>query len=149
MFATMRMQQLHIPESVENIGKGLVEKCEVLNAIVLYDTEQRPTNVEDGAFGEVENLGDVPGNYQYYFFVPYWKGYGADGIYYFNQEESYWRNFHWAMVDEIFYGEPHISNGHESRYYDTSKSGEAGIIPGYEWYYKRYYLRQDITPPTK
>ncbi|MBO5860613.1 MAG: leucine-rich repeat protein, partial [Alistipes sp.] len=39
MFATMRMQQLHIHESVENIGTGLVEKCKVLNAIVLYDTK--------------------------------------------------------------------------------------------------------------
>jgi hypothetical protein len=33
---------------------------------------------------------------------------------------------------------PHILNGHESRYYDKEKGGEAGIIPGYEWYYQRY-----------
>jgi hypothetical protein len=41
---------------------------------------------------------------------------------------------------------PHILNGHESRYYDNTKVGEAGIIPGYEWYYQRYYLG---TKPTE
>ena len=160
MFATMRMQQLHIPESVENIGKGLVEKCEVLNAIVLYDTVQRPTNVEDGAFGEGEAIFSgpdsdpeayAPGNLQYYLFVPYERGHGANGIYHTVYDEHYW-NILWGhiMVENNDSSAPHIMNGHESRYYDKEKGeGEAGIIPGYEWYYQRYYLRQDTTPPTE
>ena len=152
MFATMRMQQLHIPESVENIGKGLVEKCEVLNAIVLYDKLERPTNVEDGAFGEVDDNYDIPGDKQYYIFVPYQREDGVIGIYYFNQEDTYWKYLHRIMVDDIIDEEQHIQNHHESRYYDKEKGeGEAGIIPGYEWYYQRYYLKQEdeVTPPTK
>ena len=160
MFATMRMQQLHIPESVENIGKGLVEKCEVLNAIVLYDTVQRPTNVEDGAFGEGEAIFSgpdsdpeayAPGNLQYYLFVPYERGHGADGIYHTVYDDKPYWDLLWGhiMVENNDSSAPHIRNGHESRYYDTSKAGEAGIIPGYEWYYQRYYLKQDTTPPTE
>ena len=149
MFATMRMQQLHIPESVENIGKGLVEDCEVLNAIVLYDTVKRPENVEGGAFGEGEDNDDIPGNYQYYIFVPYYTELGANGIYHWVYDDTYWKYLYRIMVDEDDDSEQHKMNGHESRYYDTSKEGEAGIIPGYEWYYQRYYLRQNITPPTE
>jgi hypothetical protein len=160
MFATMRMQQLHIPESVENIGKGLVEKCEVLNAIVLYDTVQRPTNVEVGAFGEGEAIFSgpdsdpeayAPGNLQYYLFVPYERGHGANGIYHTVYDDKPYWDLLWGhiMVENNDSSAPHIRNGHVSRYYDTSKEGEAGIIPGYEWYYQRYYLKQDTTPPTE
>ncbi len=149
MFATMRMQQLHIPESVENIGTGLVEKCEVLNAIVLYDTVKRPQNVEDGAFGEGKDYDDIPGNNQYYIFVPYYTELGADGIYHWTYDDTYWKYLYRIMVDDNSDAEQHKTNGHESRYYDTSKTGEAGIIPGYEWYYKRYYLSQEPTPPTE
>jgi hypothetical protein len=150
MFATMRMQQLHIPESVENIGTGLVENCKVLNAIVLYDTQERPQNVEGGAFGEFDK--DNPGNYQYYIFVPYWRSYGAYGIYITDaNDHSYWESLRYVMVEDKTKFEPQIKNGHESRYYDKAKAeaegnGEAGIKEGYEWYYYRYYLG---TKPTE
>ena len=147
MFATMRMQQLHIPESVENIGTGLVEDCKVLNAIVLYDTKERPQNVEGGAFGEFDKNSDAPGDHQYYIFVPYWRRYGAYGIYITGPyDDSYWSSLSHIMVEDKTEFEPQIKNGHESRYYDKEKGGEAGIKEGYEWYYYRYYLG---TKPTE
>ena len=147
MFATMRMQQLHIPESVENIGTGLVENCKVLNAIVLYDTKERPQAVEGDAFGKFDKNNYVPGDIQYYIFVPYWRRYGAYGIYITGPyDTSYWSSLSHIMVDDKTEFEPQIKNGHESRYYDKEKGGEAGIKEGYEWYYQRYYLG---TKPTE
>ena len=156
MFATMRMQQLHIPESVEYIGTRLVEDCKVLNAIVLYDTEKRPETIEDSAFGEGSYRGtaldDAPGKLQYYVFVPYMRGGGANGVYWVNayDADNYWGILYkYIMVEYAEYFDLHIERNHESRYYDKEKGGEAGIIPGYEWYYQRYYLKQEVTPPTE
>ena len=156
MFATMRMQQLHIPESVEYIGTRLVEDCKVLNAIVLYDTEKRPETIEDSPFGEGSYRGtapdDAPGKLQYYVFVPYMRGGGANGVYWVNayDADNYWGILYkYIMVEYAEYFDLHIERNHESRYYDKEKGGEAGIIPGYEWYYQRYYLKQEVTPPTE
>ena len=50
MFAGTRVQQLHIPETVDEVGVNVVENNKKLNAIIFYDTKVRP-DVEHGAFG--------------------------------------------------------------------------------------------------
>ena len=150
MFARTAIQQLHFPTAVDKIGVYVIKDCPKLNAIVFYDEEVRP-EVADYAFGEEEtvlegtNLRPVPpGNYQYYIFTPYKLG--RLGSLYSRIEDfgTYWSDLHGLMVDDqpkTNYAQPHQvdKRSHESRYLD---------IPGYEWYRKRYYDYETITPPT-
>ena len=150
MFARTAIQQLHFPTAVDKIGVYVIKDCPKLNAIVFYDEEVRP-EVADYAFGEEEtvlegtNLRPVPpGNYQYYIFTPYRLG--RLGSLYSRIEDfgTYWSDLHGLMVDDQpkeSYAQPHQvdKRSHESRYLD---------VPGYEWYRKRYYDYETITPPT-
>ena len=149
MFAGTRVQQLHIPETVENIGVNVIENNKKLNAIIFYDEIERP-NVEYGAFGvNEETLGVItgpPGNGQYYVFVPYRLGrlgsYRGE-LYYTTEDlmyKTYWDVLHAIMVDDQPKDDdyqPHRNT--ESWYLD---------VTGYEWYRKRYYNKETITPPT-
>ena len=148
MFAGTRIQQLHIPETVENIGVNVIEKNEKINAIIFYDETERP-NVEYGAFGEdsvgldLENY--PPGKGQYYIFVPYRLGRLGSyrGELYYTQDDlmydTYWDVLHGIMVadrpkDEYY--QPHSNT--ESWYLN---------VEGYDWYKERYYDYITITPP--
>ena len=151
MFSGTRIQQLHIPETVDYIGLKVIENCEKLNAIIFYDEEVRPELAFD-AFGErTTSVGGIvisgpPGNGQYYVFVPYRLGRLGSSrgeLYYTTDDlmnETYWDVLHGIMVDDQpdidGYNQPHKYN--ESRYLD---------VEGYEWYRKRYYDRETITPP--
>jgi hypothetical protein len=156
MFAGTRIQQLHIPETVENIGLKVIENCKKLNAIIFYDEDVRPELAFD-AFGEVtKSMGGLvisgpPGNYQYYIFVPREQGrmdthYGT--VYRTPEDEnSYtpWDDLHAIMVDDQpgrngWYQKHELDDRHhEPRYLD---------VLGYEWYRARYYDGVKITPPT-
>ena len=150
MFAGTRIQQLHIPETVENIGVNVIENNEKLNAIIFYDENGRP-NVENGAFGTesndyINNTVLPPGKGQYYVFVPYRLGrlgsfrgelyYTTDDL----MKDTYWDVLHGIMVDDQpdrdGYYQPHKYN--ESRYLN---------VTGYDWYKARYYDYKTITPP--
>ena len=148
MFAGTRIQQLHIPETVENIGVNVIENNEKLNAIVFYDEKERP-NVEYGAFGEnsvgldLENY--PPGKGQYYIFVPYRLGRlgSSRGELYYTTDDlmkdTYWDVLHGIMVDDKpkdDYYQPHSNT--ESWYLN---------VTGYDWYKERYYDYITITPP--
>ena len=149
MLACTRVQQLHIPESVENIGSNVIKDNTKINAIVFYDEKERP-NVEVGAFGvKTSSLTQnyPPGKGQYYIFVPYRLGrlgsYKGE-LYYTTDDllkDNYWADLHGIMVDDKprddFY-QHHIYV--ESWYLD---------VEGYEWYRKRYYDYITITPPTE
>ena len=151
MFAGTRIQQLHIPETVDYIGLKVIENCEKLNAIIFYDEEVRPELAFD-AFGErTTSVGGIvisgpPGNGQYYVFVPYRLGRlgSSRGELYYTTDDlmykTYWDVLHGIMVDDQpdrdGYNQPHKYN--ESRYLD---------VPGYEWYKARYYDYITITPP--
>jgi hypothetical protein len=159
MFAGTRVQQLHIPETVDEIGVNVVENNKKLNAIVFYDTKVRP-NVEHGAFGlnstglemDWDRLDPSieaypPGKYQYYVFVPLRKGRNFNTLYHSDEElkkYTYWDDLHAIMVDDMpgrygYYQSHEVDDRHhESRYLD---------VPGYEWYRKRYYDEENITPP--
>ena len=151
MFAKTRVQQLHLPETVETIGKNVIEDNKVINAIVFYDEEERP-NVADGAFGAESNWlfeGLIPGNYQYYIFVPRYRGRLSnyeDELYYTTDDlmkGNYWAALHRIVVDnqpKQSYPQVHQVDGrdHEFRYLD---------VAGYEWYRERYYNGVTITPP--
>ena len=159
MFAGTRVQQLHIPETVDEIGVNVVENNKKLNAIIFYDTKVRP-DVEHGAFGlnstglemDWENLDPSieaypPGKYQYYVFVPLRKGRNFNTLYHSDEElkkYTYWDDLHAIMVDDMpgrygYYQSHEVDKRHhESRYLD---------VPGYEWYRKRYYDEENITPP--
>lgn len=149
MFAGTRIQQLHIPETVENIGVNVIEKNEKLNAIVFYDEKERP-NVEYGAFGTesndyINNTVLPPGKGQYYVFVPYrlgrlgsYKGelyYTLDDL----KNDTYWDVLHGIMVDD----QP------KDNHYQPHRNTESWYlnVTGYEWYKKRYYDYITITPP--
>ena len=138
MFAKTRVQQLHLPETVETIGKNVIEDNEVINAIVFYDEKERP-DVADGAFGAESNwllAGLIPGNYQYYIFVPRYRGRLSspeNELYYTTDDlmnNTYWGALHRIVVDD----QPKQS------YLD---------VAGYEWYRERYYDGVTITPPTE
>ncbi len=139
MIAATRIQQLHLPESVDKIGKNVIERCELLNAIVFYDLEVRP-EVETGAFGTAETL--LANNC--FLFMPWRTVNRTHGSLYYNiQDEAnqtYWHVLYPTMVDEDannkieYRTQPHD----ESLYLD---------VPGYEWYRKRYYNQEIITPP--
>ena len=152
MFASTRIQQLHLPESVDVIGKNVIENNEVINAIIFYDNKVRP-EIADGAFGKSGSSliggNTYPGNFQYFVFVPYKRGTlgSAYGELYFTTDDlmadTYWDEIHGIMVDvpgNDQYGSPlnWDGRGYESRYLD---------VEGYEWYRKRYYNRETITPP--
>ena len=153
MFAQTRVQQLHIPESVNNIGLKVIEDNELINAIVFYNTEVRPTLVFD-AFGEITtSVGGIvisgpPGNYQYYIFVPRGEGrlYSVYRTYEDLTDSTPWDDLHAIMVDDMpgrnGYAQAHEVDDrhHESRYLD---------VPGYEWYRQRYYDGVTITLPTE
>ena len=148
MFAGTRIQQLHIPETVENIGVNVIENNEKINAIIFYDETERP-NVEYGAFGEdsvgldLENY--PPGKGQYYIFVPYRLGrlgssrgelyYTTDDLVY----DTYWDVLHGIMVDD----RP------RDNYYQPHRNTESWYlnVAGYDWYKARYYDNITITPP--
>ena len=150
MFAGTRVQQLHIPETIEEIGVNVIEKNEKLNAIIFYDENERP-NVENGAFGTesndyINNTVFPPGKGQYYVFVPYRLGrlgsyrgelyYTIDDLMY----DTYWDVLHAIMVDDQptnDYSQPHRNT--ESWYLN---------VTGYDWYKERYYDYITITPPT-
>ena len=150
MFAGTRIQQLHIPETVDNIGVNVIENNEKLNAIIFYDEKARP-NVEYGAFGTESNdyLNNTvlpPGKGQYFIFVPYRLGrlgsYKGE-LYYTTDDlmnETYWDVLHGIMVDDQpdrdGYYQPHKYT--ESRYLN---------VTGYDWYKARYYDYITITPP--
>ena len=157
MFASTRIQQLHIPENIDTIGKNVVEDNEVLNAIIFYDTEVRP-EVADGAFGKVtyeiggiiDADGNPPGDWQYFVFVPKGRGglHSNDTDLYFTVDdlmaENYWDEIHRIMI-EYNGTDPHCpltldGRTYESRYLD---------VAGYEWYRDRYYNNVMITPPTE
>ena len=148
MFAGTRIQQLHIPETVENIGANVIENNEKLNAIVFYDEIARP-NVEYGAFGK-ESVGlDLenypPGKGQYYIFVPYRLGRLGSyrGELYYTQDDlvydTYWDVLHAIMVDD----QP------RDDHYQPHRNTESWYlnVTGYEWYKARYYDYITITPP--
>ena len=159
MFAGTRVQQLHIPETVDEIGVNVVENNKKLNAIIFYDTKVRP-DVEHGAFGlnstglemDWEHLDPSleaypPGKYQYYVFVPLRRGRNFNTLYHSEEElkkYTYWDDLHAIMVDDMpgrynYYQSHEVDDRHhESRYLD---------VPGYEWYRKRYYDEETITPP--
>ncbi|MBO7325719.1 MAG: leucine-rich repeat protein, partial [Bacteroidales bacterium] len=159
MFAGTRVQQLHIPETVDNIGVNVIENNEKLNAIIFYDEKVRP-NVEIGAFGtsstgiemDWEHLDPSieaypPGKYQYYVFVPLRQGRNFNTLYHSEEElqkYTYWDDLQAIMVDDMpgrydYYQSHEVDDRHhESRYLD---------VPGYEWYRKRYYNQETITPP--
>ena len=153
MFARTRVQQLHLPETVETIGKNVIEDNEVINAIVFYDEKERP-DVADGAFGADSNwllAGLIPGNYQYYIFVPRYRGRLSspeNELYYTTDDlmnNTYWDALHRIVVDDQpkqSYPQAHKVDGrdHEFRYLD---------VAGYEWYKQRYYNGVTITPPTE
>ena len=153
MFAQTRVQQLHIPESVNNIGLKIIEDNELINAIVFYNTEVRPTLVFN-AFGEITTsvgglvISGPPGNYQYYIFVPRGEGrlYSVYKTYEDVTDFTPWDDLHAIMVDDMpdrnGYAQAHEVDDrhHESRYLD---------VPGYEWYRQRYYDGVTITPPTE
>ena len=149
MFAGTRIQQLHIPETVENIGANVIENNEKLNAIVFYDEKERP-NVEYGAFGTesndyINNTVFPPGKGQYYIFVPYrlgrlgsYKGelyYTLDDL----MNDTYWDVLHSIMVDD----QP------KDDHYQPHRNTESWYlnVTGYEWYKERYYDYITITPP--
>ena len=149
MFAGTRIQQLHIPETVENIGVNVIENNDKLNAIIFYDETERP-NVEYGAFGEdsvgldLENY--PPGKGQYYIFVPYRLGRlgSSRGELYYTLDDlvhdTYWDVLHAIMVDD----QP------RDDHYQPHRNTESWYlnVTGYEWYKARYYDYITITPPT-
>ena len=141
MFAATRIQQLHLPESVDKIGKNVIERCDLLNAIVFYDLEVRP-EVETGAFGTAETL--LANNC--FLFMP-WRTVNRNAAsLYYNPDDgvakNYWHVLYPTMVDEDVNDkiEHRIQPHNESLYLD---------VPGYEWYRKRYYSygEEIITPP--
>ena len=149
MFASTRIQQLHIPENIDKVCKNVVEDNKVLNAIIFYDNVVRP-EVEYGAFGEVGLFNEPPGNWQYFVFVP--KGRGglhsnATDLYFTVDDlmaDNYWNDIHSIMV-EAEGTDPWCvltidGRTYESRYLD---------VAGYEWYKDRYYNNVMITPPTE
>ena len=157
MFASTRIQQLHLPESIDKVCKNVIEDNEVINAIIFYDNVVRP-EVEDGAFGKVtyeiggivDADGNPPGDWQYFIFVPKGRGglHSNDTDLYFTVDdlmaENYWDEIHRIMVE---YNGAHPNcpltidgRTYESRYLD---------VAGYEWYRDRYYNNVMITPPTE
>ena len=139
MFAATRIQQLHLPESVDKIGKNVIEGCDSLNAIVFYNDKVRP-EVETGAFGTAETL--LANNC--FLFMPWRTVYRNGASLYYNPDDeraqNYWHALYPRMVDEDANNkiEYRIQPHDESLYLD---------VPGYEWYRKRYYDRETITPP--
>ena len=158
MFSTLRMEQLHLPKSIDKIGekdKNVVERCNRLNAIVFYDDEVRP-DVADNAFGNKETLQ----NYNYFLFMPRYSVDVQDdsvSLYYTDATDNgtYWHTLGEVMVDSSheYIHQPHVHKGngiYVQRYYDTvNKKAQ----PGYEWYVARYCGQYDentyvdITPP--
>ncbi len=158
MFSTLRMEQLHLPKSIDKIGekdKNVVERCNKLNAIVFYDDEVRP-EVADNAFGNKETLQ----NYNYFLFMPRYSVDVQDNsvsLYYTDATDNgtYWHTLGEVMVDSSheYIHQPHVHKGngiYVQRYYDTvNKKAQ----PGYEWYVARYCGQYDentyvdITPP--
>lgn len=150
MFAGTRVQQLHVPETVENIGVNVIENNNKLNAIIFYDETGRP-NVEVGAFGTesndyINNTVLPPGKGQYYVFVPYRLGRlgSYKGELYYTQDDlvndTYWDVLHAIMVDD----QP------KDDYYQPHRNTESWYlnVTGYDWYKARYYDYETITPPT-
>ncbi|MBR5299584.1 MAG: leucine-rich repeat protein [Bacteroidales bacterium] len=135
MFAGTRIKQLHIPETVENIGVNVIENNDHINAIIFYNDKVRP-NVEYGAFGVNEEFLDMvitgpPGNYQYFLFVPYHTKYRSPSSLYHNENDqsNYWAVLSAIMVDDsaLDVHQPHVIYKDGSIYLD---------VPGYEWYRK-------------
>ena len=149
MFAGTRIQQLHIPETVENIGVNVIENNKKLNAIIFYDETERP-NVEYGAFGvDEETLGLItgpPGNGQYYVFVPYRLGRLGSyrGELYYTQDDLV-HDTYWAVLNAIM-----VDDQPRDDYYQPHRNTESWYlnVTGYEWYKARYYDYITITPPT-
>ena len=149
MFASTRIQQLHIPESIDKVCKNVVEENKVLNAIIFYDNAVRP-EVEYGAFGEVGLFYEPPGDWQYFIFVPKGRGHlGAwRGELYFTTDDlmasNYWNDIHGIMIDSE-HTEPHNPLSLDGRTYWTRYFD----VEGYEWYKDRYFNDVMITPPTE
>ena len=155
MFSTLRMEQLHLPKSIDKIGNNVVDRCNRLNAIVFYDNEVRP-EVADNAFGNKEALQ----NYNYFLFMPRYSvdvSENGESLYYTHKNDNgtYWHTLCDVMVasGHQYVHPPHVSKGdgiYLQRYYDTVNNKAK---PGYEWYVARYcgdydentYV--DITPP--
>ncbi len=150
MFATVRMEQLHLPETVDYIGKYVVDECPILNAIVFYDDKVRPV-VADNAFGDADVLDD----YNYFLFIPRWTfntGVNETSVYYthINDQNTYWQDLCMVMTDvgHDYIHSPLVINNREywKRYYDAENNCTK---PGYEWYTARYLKNEIITPPTE
>ena len=150
MFATVRMEQLHLPETVDYIGKYVVDKCPILNAIVFYDDKVRPV-VADNAFGDADVLDD----YNYFLFLPRWTlniSANETSVYYTHNDDqnTYWQDLSMVMTDvgHDYIHSPLVLNNREywKRYYDAENDCTK---PGYEWYTARYFNNEIITPPTE
>ena len=141
MFAATRIQQLHLPESVDKIGKNVIEGCELLNAIVFYNDKVRP-EVETGAFGTAETL--LANNC--FLFMPWRTVYRNGASLYYNPgdkaAQNYWHVLYPTMVDEDAIA--NIVDGYRIQPHDESLYLDKS---GYEWYRKRYYNQETITPP--
>ncbi|MBO5805879.1 MAG: leucine-rich repeat domain-containing protein, partial [Tidjanibacter sp.] len=143
MFSAVRMEQLHLPSSINKIGKNVVDHCYKLNAIVFYNSEKRPDVLADNAFGDADVLDDN----NYFLFMPRWTVSEIDdqSVYYKASSDggTYWQTLSTVMVDadHIFFPhQPHCN--YWQRYYD-----ENGAKPGYEWYKERYFDNKIITIP--
>ena len=134
MFATMRMTELHIPSNVESIGKGVVDECAKLDAVVFYglDATNVPT-LEEDAFAEPEQIKDLLGYFvmwKYYLFIP--KKDGCKDIY---LGKTGWS----GLGDYLFSSRPTDANEIEKFY----------KYQDYEWYLDRYHYGRNPLPPTE
>ena len=145
MFSAVRMTQIHFHDGITYIGKGAVDKCPQLDAIVFYNQTTRPT-LEDDALGEYtlnpDYLPETPIDYsQYYVFVPRGsKYYNYVDLTALGANKTYWENISRIITDNNGATDPQVARKHESRYLDRE---------GYEWYTKRYINHEIITPPTE
>ena len=134
MFATMRMTELHIPSNVVSIGKGVVDECAKLDAVVFYglDATEVPT-LEEDAFAEPAQIKDAMGYFvmwKYYLFIP--KKDGCKDIY---LGKTGWS----GLGDYLFSSSPTNANEIEKFY----------KYQDYEWYRDRYHHDRNPLPPTE